>query len=106
MFHIVECLVCNNVLYYDTKNCLRYRWDKCKCNDRKHARGAAYLQEHIFEHFHSEGHNGYLLENSVTLLIKLIEKIILNKNTTGKIHARRWHLMVLISNMISKLGFV
>ena len=45
-------------------------WNNYKCNDRKYARGEACLQEHLFEHFNSEGHNGFLHDVSVTLIDK------------------------------------
>ena len=31
-----------------------------KSNDRKYLVGEPYMQEHIFEHFHSESHTGFL----------------------------------------------
>ena len=31
-------------------------------NGRKYARGEACFQEHLFEHFNSEGHNGFLYD--------------------------------------------
>ena len=39
-------------------------------------------------------------------LIKLMGKILLNENTTGDIPSKRWHLMVWMLKMISKLWFV
>ena len=41
-----------------------------KCNDKKYARGEACLQEHLFEHFNSEGHNRFSHDVSVTLIDK------------------------------------
>ena len=38
--------------------------------------------------------------------IKLMEKILLNENTTGDIPSKRWHLMVLVLKMIYKFVFI
>ena len=51
-------------------DCFRYCWNNYECNDRKYVRGEACLQEHPFEHFNSEGHNGFLHDVSVTLIDK------------------------------------
>ena len=48
----------------------RYRWNNYKCNDRKYLRVEACLQEHLFEHFNSKGHNGFLYNISVTVIHK------------------------------------
>ena len=53
-----------------TADCFRYRWNNYKLNDRKYARGEACLQEHLFEHFSSEEHNGLLHYVSLTLIDK------------------------------------
>ena len=71
---------------------------------KKYAGGEACLQEHLFEHFNSEGHNGFLRDVSVTLIDKTGGKILLN--STGDIPSKRWHLMILMLTMISKLQFV
>ena len=67
-----------------TTDCFRYYWNNYKCNDREHGRGEACLQEYLFEHFNSEGHNGFLLD----ILSKCL------------------HVMLLMLKMISKLQFV
>ena len=38
----------------------RSRWNNYKSNDRKYLIGHPCMQEHIFEHFNSEGHTGFL----------------------------------------------
>ena len=48
----------------------------------------ACLQEHLFEHFNSEGHNGFLLDVSVTLIDK---STLLNKNITRNIPTLALH---------------
>ena len=58
------------------------------------------MQEHLFEHFNSEGHNEFLHAVSVTLINKTDGKMLLNENTTGDILSKRWQLMVLMLKMI------
>ena len=46
----------------------RVRWKSYKCNDRKYTRNEDCLQEHLFKHFHSGKHAGFL-ENVEIMLI-------------------------------------
>ena len=48
----------------------RLRWNNYKSNDRKNAWNEAYTQEHLFEHFKSEGLIGFLRNVSITLIDK------------------------------------
>ena len=63
----------------------------------------ACLQEHLFEHFNSEGHSGFLHDVSVKLIDKTDAKNPINENTIGDIPSKRWHLMVLMLKMIFNL---
>ena len=55
---------------------------------QKNMRVEASLQEHLFEHFNSEGHNGFLLDVSVTLIDK---STLLNKSITRNIPTLALH---------------
>ena len=83
----INLLICKTCLKQyvvgSTRACFRYRWNNYKCNDRKYSRGEASLQEHLFEHFNSEEHNGFLHDASVTLIDK----------TDGKNPAKREHTL-------------
>ena len=48
----------------------RSRWNIYKSNDRKYLVGEPGIQEHIFEHFNSEGNTGSLDNVSVTFIDK------------------------------------
>ena len=74
LIYLLTCKTCLKQYVGSTTDCFRYRWNNYKCNDRKYARGEACLQEHLFEHFNSEGHNGFLHEVSVTLIDKIDAK--------------------------------
>ena len=102
----MTCKTCLKQYIGSTTDFFRYRWNNYKCNDKKHARGEACLQEDIFEYSDSEGHNGFLRVVSVTLIDKTDGKILLNENNASDIPLKRWHLMVLMLKMISKLRFV
>ena len=67
LIYLLTCKTCLKQYVGSTTDCFRYRWNNYKCNDRKFARGEACLQEYLFEHFNSEGHNGFLHDVLVTL---------------------------------------
>ena len=67
LIYLLTCKTCLKQYVGSTTDCFRYRWNNYKCNDRKFARGEACLQEYFFEHFNSEGHNGFLHDVLVTL---------------------------------------
>ena len=81
LIYLLTCKTCLKQYVGSTTDCFRYRWNNYKCNDRKYARGEAYLQEHLFEHFSSEGHNGFLHDVSFIRIDK----------TNGKNPIKREH---------------
>ena len=48
----------------------RLRWNNYKSNDRKFKREEPCMQEHFYEHFYSDGHNGFLEDFAITLINK------------------------------------
>ena len=48
----------------------RFRWNNYKCNDRKYTRNEDCFQEHLFRHFHSGEHTGFLENVKITLIDK------------------------------------
>ena len=105
LIFLLTCKTCLKQYVGSTTDCFRYRWNNYNCNDRKYARGEACLQEHLFEHFNSEGHNGFLHDVSVTWIDKTDAKNPINESTIGNIPPKGWRLMVLTLKMISKLQF-
>ena len=70
LIYLLKCkclLTCNAG---ETTDEFRLRWNNYKSNDRKNARNEACTQEHLFEHFKSEGHSGFLGNVSITLIDK------------------------------------
>ena len=70
LIYLLTCKTCLKQYVGSTTDCFRYRSNNYKCNDRKFAREESSLQEHLFEHFNSEEHNGFLCDVSVTLIDK------------------------------------
>ena len=52
----------------ETTNQFRLRWNNYKSNDRKLKRGHPYMKYHQYDHFYSDGHNGFLQDVAITLL--------------------------------------
>ena len=48
----------------------RHRWNNYKSNDRKFQRSEPCMQEHLFWHFSSPDHNGFLSDVSITFIDK------------------------------------
>ena len=70
LIYLLTCKTCSKQYTGETTDHFRYRWNNYKANDRKFQRGEPCMQEHLFEHFYSEGHNGFLNDVSVTLIDK------------------------------------
>ena len=70
--------------------------------ENMHAGGEACLQEHLFEHFNREGHNGFLNDVSVALFDKTDAKNPIKRENYWRHTLKCWHLMVLMLKMISK----
>ena len=56
----------------ETTDQLRLRCNKYKSNDRKFKREEPCMREHLFEHFYSDGHNGFLEAVAITLIDKTV----------------------------------
>ena len=66
----VPLFICCKQYVGQTVDIFRSRWNNYKSNDRKYLVGDPCMQEHIFEHFNSEGHTGFLENVSVTFIDK------------------------------------
>ena len=61
-----EC--CGKQYVGETTGEFRYRWNKYRCNDRKYTKNEDCFQEHLFRHFHSGEHTGFLGNVRITLI--------------------------------------
>ena len=71
LIYLLSCKKCSKQYTEETvDNFIRLRWNNYKKNDRKFLRGECCMQEQLFRHFYSEGHEGFLKDVSVTLIDK------------------------------------
>ena len=68
LIYLLSCKCCGKQYVGETTDSFRYRWNNYKDNDRKHSRNESCMQEHLFEHFNSMGHNGFLNNISIALI--------------------------------------
>ena len=57
LIYLLTYKCCGRHYVGETTDDFRLRWNNYKNNDRKNARNEACLQEHLFQHFKSEGHS-------------------------------------------------
>ena len=88
---MLTCNKCKMQYIAKTVDDFRLRWNNYKDNKRKYLRKEPCMQQHLFEHFSSECHSNFLDDVSLSLLIKLILKILTNGSTTGDIPLKQWH---------------
>ena len=67
---LLSCKICGLQYVGSTTDIFRLRWNNYKDNDGKVQRGEEHMQPELFEHFHSEEHNGFLENCSITLIDK------------------------------------
>ena len=77
------CECCGKQYVGETTGEFRFRWKNYRCNDRKYTKNEDCFQEHLFRHFHSGEHTGFLGNVKITLLIKPMVKILRKGKTTG-----------------------
>ena len=70
LIYLLPCKCFEKQYVGESIESFRYRWNSYKNNDRKHSRKESCMKKHLFKHFNSMEHNGFL--NHV--LIKLIDK--------------------------------
>ena len=63
-----EC--CGKQYVGETTGEFRFRWKNYRCNDRKYTKNEECFQEHLFRHFHSGEHTGFLGNVKITLTDK------------------------------------
>ena len=68
LIYRLSCKCCGKQYVGETTDNFRYRQNNYKDNDRKHSRKESCIQEHLFKHFNSHGHNGFLNNVSISLI--------------------------------------
>ena len=81
LIYLLLCQCCGKQYVGETTDSFRCRWNNYKDNDRKHSCKESCVQEHLFKHFNSMGHNGFLNYVSITLIDKTDGRILLIRLT-------------------------
>ena len=81
--YLFICKTCSKQYTEETTDKCRLKCSNCKSNDRKFSRGEHCMQEHLYGHFCSHGHNDYLEEITITLTKKINGKDPKNKENCG-----------------------
>ena len=58
--YLLKCKVCKKQYVEETADAFRLRWNNWKENDREFQRNESCMQQYLYEHFYSEGHNGLI----------------------------------------------
>ena len=70
LIYLLRCKVCKKQYVEETTDAALLRWNIYKDNDRKFQRNESCMQQHLYEHFYSKGHNGFLGNVSIKLIDK------------------------------------
>ena len=65
IIYLLTCKQCQKQYTGETTDDFRYRWNNYKSNSRKFDRKEPCMQEHLYRHFSSPGHRGFLNDVSV-----------------------------------------
>ena len=66
----MTCKQCNKQYTVETTDLFHDRWNNYKDNARKFDRKESCMQEHLYKHFQTDSHKGFLNEASVTFIDK------------------------------------
>ena len=102
LVYLLTCKKCLKQYVGQTIDTVRHRWNNYKINDRKFQRSEPSMQEQLFRHFSSLGHNGFLNDLSMTFIDKTDSSIPLNVKIFGEKHLWLWCLMGLILKIVSE----
>ena len=70
LIYLFICECCGKQYVGETTGEFRFRWNNYRCNDRKYTKNEDCFQEHLFRHFHSGEHTGFLGNVKITLIDK------------------------------------
>ena len=70
IIYLLTCNKCEMQYVGKTVDDFRLRWNNYKDDNRKYLRKESRMQQHLFEHFSSEGHNSFLEDVSIIFIGK------------------------------------
>ena len=60
LVYLFTCKTSSKKYTAETTDQFRLRWNNYKSNDTKFEEGEPWMQEHLYEHFFTDGNNGFL----------------------------------------------
>ena len=69
---LLKCKVSSKQYAEETTVVFRLMWNNCKDNGWKFQRNENCVEQHFYDHFYSEGHNGFLGNVSVSVIDKTV----------------------------------
>ena len=93
LVYLLSCKIWGLQYVGSTTDPFRYRWKSYKNNNRKAERGLEHMQADLFEHFASNGHNSFLEDYTITLLIRLMLQVPIEEKNIGEGYWILCHLM-------------
>ena len=94
LVYLLSCKICGLQYLGSTIGPFCYCWNNYKDNNRKAERGVEHVRADLFEHFDSNGHNGFLEDCTINLIDK----------TDGADSTRREECWRRILNTVSPYG--
>ena len=70
LIYILTYKQCLKQFVGETADALSRRWNNYKNNTRKFLRGGSCMQQHLFEHFQTRGHTGFVEDVCITFIDK------------------------------------
>ena len=70
LIYLFTCECCGKQYVGETTGEFSFRWNNYKFNDRKYIRNKDCFQEHLYRHFHSREHTGFLENVKITSIDK------------------------------------
>ena len=70
LVYLLTCRKCTIQYVGQTMDQFRSRWNNYKSDSRKYSRGDSCMQQHLFNHFCTSGHAGFLDDVSITFIDK------------------------------------
>ena len=68
LIYLLTCNQCRKQYVGQTVDSFRFRWNNCKCNCYKHAKGESVKQQHLYGHFMLEDHAQFVNDVSIIFI--------------------------------------
>ena len=86
LVYLLTCNHCKKQYTGQTVDRCRLRWNNYKCCSRKYDDGILVKQQHLYDHFNDQNHNGFVQEVSIIFIDKTDPSDPLKRKNTGETH--------------------